>query len=181
MRNELTISRPDLLEDGSDRKFRELLYMIFAYADHLEIARGRFAARIGLSPTQYMALIAIARLEDSAAGIAQIAQHLHFSGAFVTIEVNKLVKLGLMEKRPNPADGRRVILRCTPKAHDTLAELAALQRPINDALFRSLGKEDFLALHRILSALTADAEGALALSDYLAETMELPGKVKSRR
>lgn len=173
-KSELTVSRPELLHDDSDVRFREVLYMFFAYANKLDLARSRFGSLIGLSPTQYMILIAIARQQSDEVGIGQIAQRLSYSGAFVTIEVNKLVKQGFIEKRAHPSDGRRVVLTCTEKAHTALTQLAAFQRPTNDALFRSIGKEDFLALHRILSTLMADADGALALSDYLEETMTLP-------
>jgi DNA-binding MarR family transcriptional regulator len=101
------------------------------------------------------------------AGIAQIAELLHFSGAFVTIEVNKLVKMGLVIKEPNPTDGRRVVLRASAEGERRLAALAAYQRPINDALFKSLKHDEFLALHRLMTNLSADADAALAMADYV--------------
>jgi len=161
----MTVSRPELLEDGSDRKFRDLLHAILAFSSRLNAARARFGSFIGLSPTQYMVLIAIARLKD--AGVAQVAELLYFSGAFVTIEVNKLVKMGLVIKAPNPTDGRRVVLRASAEGERRLASLAAYQRPINDALFKSLKRDEFLTLHRLMTGLSADADAALAMADYL--------------
>lgn len=163
----MTVSRPELLEDGSDTRFRDLLHAIFAFSSQLQAARARFGAFIGLSPTQYMVLIAIARLAPQEAGVAQIAERLFFSGAFVTIEVNKLVKLGLVVKTPNLTDGRRVVLRTSAEGDRRLAALAEFQRPVNDALFASMKRQDFLALHRLMSALTADGDRALALAEFV--------------
>lgn len=168
----MTVSRPELLEDASDTRFRDLLHAIFAFASRLQAARTRFGAYIGLSPTQYMVLIAIARLTPQDAGVAQVADWLYFSGAFVTIEVNKLVKLGLVVKAPHPTDGRRVVLRPSAEGQRRLASLATFQRPINDALFKSLKKDEFLTLHRLMSGLRADADAALAMAEYVEDQLK---------
>ena len=62
--------------------------------------RSQLGQVIGLSGTQYTVLIAIAHLrrEDEKVGVNLVADHLHFSGAFITIEINKLVAAGLVEK-----------------------------------------------------------------------------------
>lgn len=165
--SKMTVARPELLDNGSDMQFRELLHAIFAFSSQLQAARARFGAFIGLSPTQYMVLIAIARLASQEAGIAQIAEYLYFSGAFVTIEVNKLVKLGLVVKTSHPSDGRRVILRTSAEGERRLAALAEFQRPVNDALFVSLKRQDFLTLHRLMSTLSADGDRALSVADFV--------------
>ncbi|HEV2574801.1 MarR family winged helix-turn-helix transcriptional regulator [Methylocella sp. CPCC 101449] len=172
----LTVERPELLEDGTDTRFRDLLHSIFAFSSRLQVARTRFGAHIGLSPTQYMVLIAISRLASENAGIAQIANWLYFSGAFVTIEVNKLVKLGLAEKAPHPVDRRRVVLRPSAEGERRLAALAAFQRPVNDALFKSLKKDEFLTLHRLMAGLVADADAALSLAEYVEDQLKAPAK-----
>jgi len=38
--------------------------------------------------------------------VGMIAGHLHVSGAFVTSETGKLLKLGFLTKRPDPKDRR---------------------------------------------------------------------------
>ncbi|MCX8997101.1 MarR family winged helix-turn-helix transcriptional regulator [Rhizobiaceae bacterium BDR2-2] len=164
----LTVSRPDLLVDGSDEAFRDLLSDLFAFSQHLQETRARFAGFVGLSPAQYMILIAIDRLEDSGdMGINQVAAHLHYSGAFVTIEVNHLVKAGLVAKAPHPTDGRRVVLRVTPAGRATLARLAAFQAPVNDALFAPLDAESFSSLCRIMQSLSDNGDKAVRLAEYL--------------
>lgn len=133
-----TVSRPELLEDDGDQRFRDPLHAFFAHSSRLQAVRKHFASRIGLSPMQYMVLIAIVRLQSRDIGISQIAERLHFTGAFVTIEVNRLVQQGLVKKGGHLEDRRRVVLRSTARGESLLLELASFQRPINDALFRSL-------------------------------------------
>jgi len=170
----LTVAKPDLLDGESDLRFRDLLYDFFAFGSRLEEARSRFATYIGLTPPQYLILIAIGRgTPEHELGVAQVADRLHLSGAFVTIEVNKLVKSGLVEKRPHPSDKRRVNLSVTPLGSEMLERLAALQRPVNDALFASLDRADFAALSGIMQRLARGAKQAIHLADHII-TSETP-------
>ncbi|MEZ2410725.1 MarR family winged helix-turn-helix transcriptional regulator [Bosea sp. RCC_152_1] len=164
----LTVSKPDLLDEGSDLRFRDLLYDFFAFGSGLEEARARFAGSIGLTPPQYLILIAVGRgTPDSELGVAQVAERLHLSGAFVTIEVSKLVKIGLVEKRPHPSDRRRVNLSVTSIGFEKLERLASLQRPVNDALFASLDRETFERLSGIMRRLAQGAGQAIHLADHI--------------
>jgi DNA-binding MarR family transcriptional regulator len=170
----LTASRPDLLIDGDDRTLRTLLHDYFAFGCHLEAARAEFASYIGLSPTQYMILIAISHApEDEPAGISQIADKLHLSGAFVTIEVNRLVAEGLVEKSAHPSDGRRVQLVVTDEGVSRLTRLAGFQRPVNDALFGMLSREEIRSFASLLSRLAANGSNALKLAGHVEATMKL--------
>ncbi|MCC6140749.1 MAG: MarR family transcriptional regulator [Nitrospira sp.] len=172
----MTVTRSVLLEEGSDTRFRDLLHAIFAFSSQLEAARARFAAFIGLSPAQYMILIAIARLAPQEAGVAQIADRVYLSPAFVTIEINKLVKMGLVIKTPHPSDGRRVVLCTSSQGDQRLAALAEYQRPVNDALFAPLKRQDFVALHRVMTALSAGGDHALAVADFVDGQLRLKKK-----
>ncbi|MCU6325922.1 MarR family winged helix-turn-helix transcriptional regulator, partial [Enterobacter quasiroggenkampii] len=83
----------------------------------------------------YTTLISIAYLQGkSGVGVSRIAEHLHLSGAFVTIEVSKLVETDLVKKRINRNDRRRVLLTVTPKGTRLLDDLVSVQAPVNDAL-----------------------------------------------
>lgn len=166
----LTASRPALLVDGSDLEFRELLHDMLAFAAAIQEVRNRLGGLIGLSGTQYTILNAIARLADRVPelGVATLAENLHLSGAFVTIEVNKLVAAGLVTKVPNPEDRRRVVLGLTAEAEHRLGELTRVQVPANDALFEPLSANEFRALRAIIAKLAATGERTLGLIDYLA-------------
>ena len=168
----LTASRAALLVNGSDLEFRELVHNMLAFAAAIEEVRNRLGGLIGLSGTQYTILNSIARLSRSAPelGVNALAEYLHLSGAFVTIEVNKLVQAGLVTKVPNPDDRRRVVLAVTQEAERRLAELTRVQVPANDALFEPLSASDFKALGAIIAKLAGTGERTLRLIAYLAPT-----------
>lgn len=164
----LTVARPDLLDGESDMRFRDLLYDFFAFASRLDEARARFASYIGLTPPQYLIMIAIARgTPGCELGVAQVAERLHLSGAFITIEVNKLVKSGQVAKRRHPNDRRRVNLSVTDVGLGKLERLASLQRPVNDALFKPLDRTTFEMLSEIMHRLARGAEQAIHLADHI--------------
>ncbi|OYW35137.1 MAG: MarR family transcriptional regulator [Azorhizobium sp. 12-66-6] len=166
----LTASREALLVDGSDREFRELVHDMLAFASAIQEVRNRLGQLIGLSGTQYTILNSIARLSavTRELGVNQLAEHLHLSGAFVTIEVNKLVASGLVTKKTNPDDRRRVVLAITREAEKRLADLVQVQRPANDVLFGPLSAQDFQALRAVIAKLAGTGERTVRLIDYLA-------------
>lgn len=164
----LTASKPELLDKEGDRTLRGLLYDYFAFGRSLEVARETFASFVDLSPTQYLILIAIKNsTAEEPMGVNQVAERLYLSGAFVTNEINKLVSDDLLEKSPHPGDGRRVQLALTPHGVSLLIRLAALQRPVNDALFGMLTREEFKMLSQLLSRLASNADSALKLAEHV--------------
>jgi len=171
----LTVSRPALLQDGADVAFRELLHDMLAFAAVIEEVRDRLGSLIGLSGTQYTMLTSIARLRGRIPdlGVNQLADHLHLSGAFVTLEVNKLVAAGLVTKSVNPEDRRRVVLAVTAEAERRLTELVRVQVPANDALFEPLSAQEFKALRTIMAKLAAPGDRAVRLVDFLAPSGKL--------
>src|SRR5213594_4615032 len=121
-----TISRPALLVDGSDGEFRGLIHDLIAYGHRLDTCRDAFAAIVGISGAQYEILMLVSRAEGLLS-VGEVAARLHRSGAFITIEANKLVARGILEKVADPADGRRVLLRSNAKSHELLERLAPFQ------------------------------------------------------
>jgi DNA-binding MarR family transcriptional regulator len=167
LKRNLTVSRPELLAGGSDQSFRQFVHDMLAFAARIQEVRSRLGQVIGLAGQKYTVLIAIAHLQDQdgGVGINEIAQHLHLSGAFVTIETNSLIKAGLVVKRTNPQDRRRVLLTITPKAARLLERLTTVQAPVNDALFRRLSEDDFTSLRQTVSQLVETGNDALQLLD----------------
>lgn len=164
----LTVSRPELLQDGKDTAFRFLVHDLLAFSSRLDAVRAKFGAFLGLTGIQYTILISVRHLQGgNGVGIKAIADHLGLSGAFVTIETGKLIKLQLLQKRPNPDDRRRVLLQVSEQANMRLSELAPLQREINDAIFESLDAPGFRALGTQAATLRRSCDKALVLADYL--------------
>ncbi len=86
---------------------------------------------------------------------------------FVTIEVNKLVKLAYVTKAAHPTDRRRIQLQLTDEGLQCITRLASFQRPINDALFARLESEEFRQLQQIMARMEANGDNALRLATYL--------------
>ena len=170
---ELTISKPELMVNGQDVAFRTFLHDFLAFSARVNQIRARFGEIIGITGTAYTTLISIAFLqaegddEELGVGVNRVAQHLHLSGAFVTLEVAKLVAAGLVRKRTNMKDRRRVLLTITAKGRKALNDLAPIQRPVNDALFDSLDKADFKQMKEQMAQLVSCGERALALLEFM--------------
>lgn len=164
----LTTSREELLIDGNDRAFRELVHDMFGFLARHEEIRAGHASVIDLVGVEYTVLIAIAHL--SALGdvnIKTVADHLHLSGAFITSVTRRLVDRHLVNKEVDPADRRRVTLCVSEKGYALLEELAPIQRQINDVEFSCLTKADFDTLRRLIKKLIKSGDEAIALQHYL--------------
>ncbi len=154
-----TTSRLELLDsDGaSDRQFRQLLYDFSALGAHLEIARAYLASLAGLSSPQYSCAMIIAYYQGvMGVSVSDVAKHLHVTTAFVTSEAGKLEKAGLVKKRPNPNDGRGILLRLTRLGEKRLREIGPQRLKVNDSLFGALSMQDFSNLSRITRSLIDD-------------------------
>jgi DNA-binding MarR family transcriptional regulator len=165
-----TVSRAALLVEGSDAEFRRLIHDLIAYAHRLDACRDAFAAIAGISGVQYEILMLVSRTDDLSIG--EVAARLHRSGAFITIEANKLVGRGILEKASDPADGRRVLLRRNAKSFQLLARLAPFQVRINDVLFERLDAKRFRQLRALARDLLASGDRAVAMLEFLMHEVE---------
>jgi DNA-binding MarR family transcriptional regulator len=160
----LTVSRRALLAGGSDAPFRELIHNLIAYGHRLDACRDAFAALIGVSGAQYEILMLASRADGLSVG--EVAQRLHRSGAFITIEANRLVQRGILAKASDPADGRRVRLGVTAKGRALIARMAPHQRRINDVLFECLDGRRFAQLRALAAELVACGDRAVAMLEW---------------
>ena len=160
-----TVSRPALLVDGSDAEFRGLIHDLIAYGHRLDACRDAFAAIVGVSGAQYEILMLVSRAHGLSVG--EVAARLHRSGAFITIEANKLVARGILEKHSDPADGRRVLLGKTLKGMALLQRLAPFQRKINDVLFERLDAKRFRQLCALARELVGSGDRAVSLLEFM--------------
>ena len=166
----LTVSRPALLKRGSDAQFRQLIHDLIAYGHRLDACRDAFAAIIGVSGVQYEILMLVSRADGLSVG--EVAARLQRSGAFITIEANKLAQRGILDKAADPADGRRVLLRTTAKARALVERLAPHQRRINDVLFECLDSKRFAQLQALAADLVACGERAVAMLELMLHEAE---------
>jgi MarR family transcriptional regulator, organic hydroperoxide resistance regulator len=166
----LTVSRPALLARGSDAEFRGLIHDLIAYGHKLDACREAFAAIAGISGAQYEILMLVSRANGLSIG--EVAARLHRSGAFITIEANKLVARGILEKGSDPGDGRRVLLRSNARSFQLLERLAPYQRRINDVLFEFLDAKRFRRLRALAGDLVTAGDRAVAMLELLLHEAE---------
>ena len=167
----LTVSRPELLVQGSDRAFRALVHGLFGFLARHEAVRAGHGARIGLVGIEYTVLISIGHLSlhEGDVSVNRIAEHLYLSGAFVTTITNKLLQRGLIHKTPDPRDRRRVRLEISERGWARLADLAPVQRQVNDVQFDCLSAAEFKQLLNLVDRLIDSSNRALSLQAYFAE------------
>lgn len=157
--------------NGSDRTFRNLVHGLFAFLARHEAVRAGHGARIGLVGIEYTVLISIGHLAPQEGGVSvnQIAEHLYLSGAFVTSLTNKLLQRGLIHKTPDPNDRRRVRLEISDEGWARLAELAPIQRQVNNVQFDCLSSAEFKQLLGMVERLIDSSNRALLLQAYFKE------------
>lgn len=160
----LTVTKPELMPGRADTAFRRFIHDFLAFSTRVSQCRAGFGEMLGISGIAYTTLISIAHLQgERGVGVSRIAEHLHLSGAFVTIEVSKLVEADLVNKQINRNDRRRVLLTVTPKARRLLDDLASVQAPINDALFDCLTGPEFVQLASMMQRLVPCGDRAVSI------------------
>lgn len=156
-----SVSRQALLDaDGRDRAFRRMVYDLLTVGARMQEVRDRLASAMGVTGPQYAILMAIFHLQDEegGAGIRAVARRLHVSGPFITAQVNLLVDGGLVEKHPNPADGRGVLLQLSARGRAAVKRTAPDIRQANDAFFSGLDPSGFRALCDLAAQLVESSE-----------------------
>lgn len=159
-----TVSRPELLDsDGGDTAFRGMVYDLLAVGARMQEIRDWLAIEMGVTGPQYAILMAIFHLQEdvSGPGVRAVARRLHVSGPFVTAQTRFLVEKGLVEKRPNPLDGRGVWLCLTEEGSRRIARTAPLIQKVNDEFFGGLDSVHFLVLSDIAARLEKSSDKAV--------------------
>ncbi|NUA31811.1 MarR family winged helix-turn-helix transcriptional regulator [Cupriavidus basilensis] len=166
----LTITNPACLVDGSDSEFRHLVSGLLPFAARLLSVRDGFGSLIGLTGVQYSLIRSIAHLsQQGEVTVNQLAEHLHLSGPFVTVETGKLKKLGLIDKKAHPEDKRKMLLTVAVAGSRLLNELTPVQQRINDVLFEGVTRTEFKVLCSVVDRLVVNGDrAALDLAHLLA-------------
>ncbi len=164
----LTVTRAELLVDGSDAEFRTFIHRSMSFSRWISTVRDGFGALIGLSGVQYEIMILVSRLQGTQGiTVGDLSNALHLSGAFTTIETGKLVDRGLLEKLPDARDRRRVRLRVTSEGRKLLLSLTPYQRQGNDTAFADLKAPEFQELSGLLGKLLPGLDRAASLINFI--------------
>jgi DNA-binding MarR family transcriptional regulator len=160
----LTVSRKALLEDSGDQAFRQMVYDLLTVSVRMQRVRDEVAGLLGVTGPQHSILMYIAHFAgDRGVSVKETADHLHVSGAFVTVEVKKLMDCGWLHKLTDPDDRRRVRLLLSPEGERRITDIAPVLCRINDMFFGGLSSEDFDRLRDMAARLVDGSEDALGL------------------
>lgn len=164
----LTVSRKQLLVNGSDHEFRRLVHGLFAFlAIHTSIRDG-YAQTLGLGGQQYTILLCIRHLAATKpVSVRTIADHLRLSGSFITVETNKLEAMGLVHKERQTDDRRMLSLKLTARGNALLDSVAPLRCRVNDTQFGTLTAAEFKRLVSLTYRLIESGDRALSLLQFL--------------
>lgn len=155
----LSISSKSFVSAGSDVAFRRLIYHVLSTSAMMLKSRERFAAYIGVTGPQYSMMVSIA--ETGSSTIGEIAEAIHVSSPFVTAEVGKLIKRGIVNRQPNKADARSFVLTLSQSGEDLIRQLAPYRRTANDIIFGFLTPTEARQFSNIVERLYANCERAL--------------------
>ena len=143
----LSVTRPEILVDGSDREFRRLIHRMLIGQARLDAIRESIAARIGVNGTQYTMLMSVLHLQGSAGvSITMLADYLEVTGPHVTGVIGKLAAGGFVRKAANPKDGRGVLVKLSPAGRKKLLQAFEFIAAVNDRLFEGVGREEYRAV-----------------------------------
>jgi DNA-binding MarR family transcriptional regulator len=160
----LTVSRNELLIDGSDVPFRRMIYDLLYVSSNLERIRDAMAARIGASGPQYLIVMAVAFLQDGdGAPVQDVADMVRESTATVTAEAGKLSRAGLMERRQAGKAKGGTTLRLSAQGEALVTSLAPVIRDVNDRLFASLSAGDFERLRALTEVLVDNSRATVRM------------------
>ncbi|GFZ62811.1 transcriptional regulator [Pseudomonas amygdali pv. eriobotryae] len=158
----ITVSRPELLVDGSDATYRVGVHALMAVSNNIEEIRRGFGTHIGISGPQHEMLMLIARMNDGKGiSVGEIAKLIKRTHVFVASETNRLQAMALVQKNPLESDRRVSVVTVTDQGNAALLKLSELQREVNDLLFGNFSRVDFLSFITLIQKLVMSSETAL--------------------
>jgi len=169
-----SINRPSTLADALEpdaSELREFIADFYAAMSMMRLLRQEIAAALSLTSAEYSVLLAVWYLQrEGKMTVRAISEHLHVAAAYVTSEVNRLVKKGLLTKEPHPSDGRAVGVALTRASRDVFMRLGPMLRAVNAPLFQGVYRRDLITVHRFLISIIEHGYDAIRVAQaYTAE------------
>lgn len=168
-----SVTRTELIVDGSDRTFRRLIYDLFAFAKLIEDGRSRLAQAAGLKSPQWSILMAIAEAHDlEGTTVRDVAEQLGLHRSYIVLHVGQLIKRGLVRQLESLSDGRSKILHLTRAGEALIRRMGPPLQAANDMVFRSISAKEFLELSRWCRTVVSGSSMVLAAIEL--EVAKLP-------
>ena len=129
--------------------------LFWAVARRLRHASRETLAPWDVTPSQLRALGSLMRHGSMRPG--GLAQHLGIAPRSATEVVDDLQRLGLVERRPDPADRRAVLVALTAEGDRTSSAIQQAREAEGARFFAALDEADRADLARVLTKLRDDA------------------------
>lgn len=143
------------------RRFRRMLFNIFAVKDRLNDMIRDLARAFDLTAPQHTIMTAVADLQGrKGVTVMALATYMRVSSPFIAAQTKGLATKGLMTKEPDPQDQRHTLLRLTTAGEDYIEMVTDVVQAANDRMFRSLDADSLTAFEAILQNLVRDADDA---------------------
>ena len=142
-----------------EEAYRSAIYKLLQVSALMLKTREHYAAAVGVTPPQFSILTAIA--ERPGTSVGEVAERLHVTGPFVTAEVSKLVRTGMILKKSSAADRRVAELRITAACARKLAAVSPLREAANERIFADMSAAQVNRFSDDLSSLIDGLQDAL--------------------
>ncbi len=127
---------------------------------------------LGLTPQQFWIMLVINRKGPQSLHL--LAREVWMDDPTASRVVKALCDRGLLRSEPDPAHGRRILIRLTPEGSGTARELEAISEEIRGRLAGGLSEEELAIIRRGLAQMITNM-------DHLAEELPRPSRVPQRR
>jgi DNA-binding MarR family transcriptional regulator len=167
-------------DPGAARRQRDLRlgFLIHDVSRMRRSAFDRLMRPLGVTRAQWWVIAHLSR-QDGMMQI-QLADILDVGKASLGTVIDRLEAAGLVERRPDPVDGRAKRVFMTRKSHRLLDKMQGLERAFNARILKNLTDADRDALVRMLSVIRADLVDASADGTHPAANIK-PGMRPRRR
>ena len=120
----------------------------------------RICREEGVSQSQYVALWVLCLADDPEVGVpvGAIADGLLNRASDITRLVDRLVQVGMVERMPNPADRRGVLVRATPAGHGVFERLAPRVREYHLGQWADVSNDELEKLIGLLGVVLSDGD-----------------------
>lgn len=112
--------------------------------------------RFGLTFSRYEALVLLSFTRAGALPLSKIGERLQVHATSVTNVIDRLEAAGLVQRRPNPDDGRGTLAALTERGRE-VAEQATAELNLAHFGLTSLAAEDLTTVFAVLRRLRVDA------------------------
>jgi DNA-binding MarR family transcriptional regulator len=158
----------DVLLDSWAARRSDLDFAPVAVVARLDRVRGhvdreldRVFAEHGLTRPSFEVLVTLARLEEEG-GVTQrqLMDELGLTSGTVSVRIDRLVELSLVERRPDPDSKRNVLIELTERGREVFERVAPAHLANEARLLAALSDQDRRLLAELLRKLLVEFEGS---------------------